>query len=277
MHLRRWLKRHLPIALRGPIRYGHVRGSIVLHSLSERLFPPPSVGLPLPPPGLRYRVGSIARQDFLDIGRNCARDLKNHIQSLGKEIGSFDRVLDFGCGSGRVLRHLCDLPETCRLYGSDIDPEAIAWCRSHLLRGHFAVNGPVPPLAFASESFDLIYALSVFTHLNEDYQRAWLAELARVAKPGGVVMLTTNGTYTQGLNFQEGLLSSKEMQDLRSNGFLFKVVETGRLKSDGLPDFYQIAFHTSDYVTRVWANYFTVRHYAERGMDGYQDLVVLSK
>jgi ubiquinone/menaquinone biosynthesis C-methylase UbiE len=56
----------------------------------------------------------------------------------------------------------------------------------------FEVNGLAPPLAYEANHFDFIYALSVFTHLPESLQTAWMSELARVLKPGGYLLMTTH-------------------------------------------------------------------------------------
>src|SRR5206468_8257505 len=57
----------------------------------------------------------------------------------------------------------------------------------------FETNGLSPPLAFGDASFDLAYALSVFTHLPEAIQHDWMDELRRVVRPGGFVLLTMHG------------------------------------------------------------------------------------
>ena len=77
--------------------------------------------------------------------------------------------------------------------GSDRDNGAVDWCRRHLPFAHLARNDLAPPLVFADESFDLVYALSVFTHLTEDLQEGWRDELRRVLRPGGRLFVTTHG------------------------------------------------------------------------------------
>ena len=52
-----------------------------------------------------------------------------------------------------------------------------------------------PPLPFATESFDLVYSISVFSHLDEQLGDAWLAEVARVFVPGGVALLSVHGAH----------------------------------------------------------------------------------
>ncbi len=110
------------------------------------------------------------------------------------------RVLDFGCGCGRVLAYL-RREIAGELTGSDIDGEAIAWCQENLAEvGTFVRNEIMPPLPFPDATFDLTYAVSVFTHLPKRMERAWLRELTRVTKPGGYLLLTTNGTHGVPLN-----------------------------------------------------------------------------
>jgi SAM-dependent methyltransferase len=203
-------------------------------------------------------------------------DLKNSLSLTGKGFQDFNNMLEFGCGCGRVLRHLCDLPEKCRISGTDIDREAIEWCRSNLPRFSFGVNNPLPPLPYPAGNFDLVYAISVFTHLDEDYQFAWLAELKRVLRPGGILIATTHGAFIHDLASRRGSLSPVELETLQHKGLLFKTGRKGLFKLDSLPDFYQAAFHTKQYVTEAWTKFFTIRHYLERGLEDYQDLVLLS-
>src|SRR5207244_2931679 len=102
-----------------------------------------------------------------------------------------DSVLDFGCGCGRVTRYWNDFGG--EVSGSDVSAKAVAWCRANLTFARFEVNRLAPPLAFPDEQFDLVYALSVFTHLTEELQLAWRDELRRVLRPGGRLFVTTHG------------------------------------------------------------------------------------
>jgi SAM-dependent methyltransferase len=280
MRVKRLAREIVPNAVLGPIRYWHLRSSALVASLKD-LWVPPNAGesaLPLPPPLLRYRVdGQMDGDTFVSVGRNCAQDLKRSLTAMGKDLYAFENVLDFGCGCGRVLRYFHDHPESCRFFGTDIDPEAIAWCRARLLFATFGVNDRFPPLPFAAETFDLIYGISVFTHLDEDYQSAWLHELRRVTRPGGTLMLSLHGAYAQGIALRQGVFGRRDAETLRDKGFLFQVLETGRFKRDGLPDFYQCAFHTEPYVRETWSRVFTVRDYVERGINNHQDLVLLTR
>jgi SAM-dependent methyltransferase len=103
--------------------------------------------------------------------------------------GAVGRLLDFGCGWGRIYRLF--LRDSDKLVGVDIDSGCIAICRSALPDGDFEVCGVEPPLGFAEHSFDTVAAYSVFSHLAERVFTSWMLEFSRVLAPGGRVFFTT--------------------------------------------------------------------------------------
>jgi SAM-dependent methyltransferase len=131
-------------------------------------------------------------------------------------VRSMESVLDFGCGCGRVLRHWSHPPDT-QVHGSDFNPYMIEWCGSSLPFARFTVNGVAPPLDHEDGALDLVYAVSVFTHLLEPLQLPWLRELARVVRPGGHLLLSLNGPKQA-----EALLEGEELDR-------FKAGELGQL------------------------------------------------
>jgi SAM-dependent methyltransferase len=104
-------------------------------------------------------------------------------------------VLEWGCGPGRLIRHLPPLfaGREVRLSGTDYNPESIAWCRVNFPGMRFIDNQLEPPLPLPDNAFDVVYNFSVFTHLSQATQLAWAAELQRILKPGGWLISTTHG------------------------------------------------------------------------------------
>ena len=103
------------------------------------------------------------------------------------------RVLDFGCGAGKLLRHFLSEAESCEFYGCDIDEPSIAWLRQHYSPPlKVFLCGESPALALPDQHVDLALALSVFTHLTEHWA-GWLLELHRVLRPGGRLISTFLG------------------------------------------------------------------------------------
>jgi SAM-dependent methyltransferase len=169
-----------------------LRPSVLWHDLVYRLRGAPD-GVPLPSMSARVLVaGSPDAKWFLDGGSLAADSIRRAVARQGRDMRQFDRILDFGCGCGRVMRQWQDL-SGAQVFGTDTQQVLLAECRRILPCARLAVNGPEPPLPFAGESFDLIYSLSVFTHLDEEQQITWRDEIRRLLKPGGLWFLTTQG------------------------------------------------------------------------------------
>lgn len=224
--------------------------------------------LPAPPERLRERVhGDANLESFEGLGRRIAYNLYRALRPEFKATDSL-RVLDFGCGCGRVIRYFSPLMEGSELYAVDVDHEAIDWCKRHLgAIGEFSKNNAEPPMSFERGSFDMVYSISVMTHLPEDMQLLWLAEIERVLKPGGLALVSTHGAEVLKAR------SKRKWKQLLSEGFLYMAGEG----VDGLPEYYQNAFHTHEYIRNVWSKYFEVETIIERGVAGHQDLVVCRK
>ena len=103
------------------------------------------------------------------------------------------RVLEFGCGGGRVLRGFAGYKPGLSLVGCDIDGPTIEWNARELTFADWKVNQAAPPAPFAPESLDAIYAFSVFSHLPMQRHFSWLDDIARMLKPGGMATLTKMG------------------------------------------------------------------------------------
>jgi SAM-dependent methyltransferase len=220
----------------------------------------PADGLPLPPRRLMVRVAMTADAEwFLRSGRAGYDAIAAHV-----DLEASGSVLDFGCGCGRVTRYFHDFEG--EVAGSDLSSDAIEWCRDNLEFGSFATNRLAPPLIFDDESFDLVYALSVFTHLTGELQLAWRDELRRVLRPGGRLLFTSHGTsYLPRLDDDER--ARFERGEL--------VVRWGEVVGSNLCS----AYHPERYLRETFAEGFTFLELEPEGARGNptQDLVLLQK
>lgn len=223
---------------------------------------------PTPPEDLQIRVTGAAAGEFHRTGRLVAETVLALLEADDRPLAPKARVLDFGCGPARVLANLAEIRPGLQLWGSDIDPEAIAWCSAELGDlAEFQVNGAAPPLPFADEAFDAIYSISIFTHLPEPMQFAWLSELRRVLRPGGVLLTTK-------LDPAAFDLPAEIKRAGADRGFAYWGDAD---KTAGLPDFYRLAYHSDAYVHREWGRYFDVLKVGSMDLSGAQDSVLLRR
>ena len=230
-------------------------------------------GVPVPPAALMERVAGSSNprlftvsgltpftEFFVALSRHC-------------DLSSVHRLLDWGCGCGRVSMHFLHFlsgagsPE---FYGCDIDGEAITWCAEHFRSGKFTRIEPWPPTPYEDATFDVAVGNSVFTHLQRDAQTAWLAEMKRIIAPGGLFLASTHGEFAAYFTFRDkadyalrnGI--SDDMPDSRLDG----------IAPDG---YYRAVFQTRAYTEREWSKHFEILEYIERGMGHFQDLVVMRR
>ncbi|MGL5923450.1 class I SAM-dependent methyltransferase [Chroococcidiopsis sp.] len=170
-----------------------------------------SVELAVPPQEFWLGYGK-TREEYLSSGAEDTQKMLELAKSSGLTLTAGDRVLDFGCGACRMTRHLQKYAQSCEIWGVDIDADMIYWCKEHLEPlFNFAVTTTIPHLPFEDRYFDLIYAGSLFTHVD-DLTEAWLLELRRILSPKGRLYLTIHDNQTIKLlhtDFQNIFLSKK--------------------------------------------------------------------
>jgi SAM-dependent methyltransferase len=150
---------------------------------------------PQPPAELISYVGHHDPERQVEDFEQFGRRYRAAILDLLPPGWSFEgkRVLDFGCGAGRVLRHILDEARGAELHGCDIDAASIAWLQENLSPPiHFFRNEEEPGLPFADRHFDLIWATSVFSVLTDTWS-GWLCELHRVLRRDGLLIATFVG------------------------------------------------------------------------------------
>jgi SAM-dependent methyltransferase len=146
---------------------------------------------PIPPRGLRERnaVNSIAY--WQQAVEEAAAPLDGLLAKVGTRVEDLDRVLDFGCGAGKVVASLRERGP--HISCCDLHEPSIAWLRSTYPDVDAFVNDYDPPVERPDGSFDLVLAWSVLTHLDRDHQAKWLNDWARLVRPGGTVLATILG------------------------------------------------------------------------------------
>lgn len=220
---------------------------------------------PVPPASLRLRVGrNSSRQEFLTVGRRCADDVFEAFDEARDRERAYARWLDFGCGCGRVARHLLERPEVDALDGIDVDAQQVAWTARHLPGQWLAISGD-PRLPTPSGSYDVVFSVSVFTHLSQPEQDAWLAELRRILAPGGLLIVSTHSPKLANEAFS---LQPSQQQALDDSGFLY-VAAAGAFNEHA-------TFHSEAYLRSVWTRHFELRVFQPAGLGDYQDLSVCS-
>jgi SAM-dependent methyltransferase len=235
----------------------------------------------MPPAPMRIRVAGTDNPEWFHVsGRITCEIYESALASVGRHLADFHDVLDFGCGVGRVLRWLQPLLPDAHFSGSESDEAAIEWIRENYPNVETATtskNG-LPPLRFADASFDLVVGYSIFTHLNAEYQDAWLAELQRLVRPGGILLLSISGPRM--LEYTLTKSDHSDLADLRNRAATFATDGILHWLGDGwetlFPAYYHTTFHAHQYIRDHWSRWFTVLAIDANTPDVMpQDIVIL--
>ena len=222
---------------------------------------------PIPPAALRARSGSLEIDSFATSGAHYVEVLQDLLEPTGRTVADFRHVLDLACGCGRILVPLWRrFGDRTAVHGCDIDRGAIEWLRRNHAGIDVEVNHSDPPLPYGEASFDLVYSISLFTHLSEPAQDAWLREVRRVLAPGGVALLTIHGEralrgFVDGetVGAIRGARERLAARSLAEAGFVYEAAEPSRwnaLRFIGTTGAWGLAFHTDEYVRERWGRVF---------------------
>ncbi len=115
------------------------------------------------------------------------------LERAGSTLAPGARALDFGCSSGRVVRVLAAVRPDMAWLGCDPNEAAIEWAAANLQLAEFFTNEQEPPLRLENGTLDFVYGISVWSHFDAVAALQWLAEIHRVLRPGGVLVMTAAG------------------------------------------------------------------------------------
>ncbi|MFG0316307.1 MAG: class I SAM-dependent methyltransferase [Planctomycetota bacterium JB042] len=231
----------------------------------------PPADLPFPPEDvMRRATGNAATAFWLATGAKDGGDF-HRLVGRWRDPSTIGRLLEWGCGAGRLSRHLIERFDRSEVFGCDIDHEAAAWSDRHL-NGTFVGTETDPPLPYEDGGFDLVVGLSVFTHLTHDYQERWLAELERVLAPGGLLLVTTHGTFAARWLYP----NADDLERLFATGFHDSIRDEG-LGKVASGDYYKSTFQTEAYTRAFWGRRFDVLEFVEGGCHNLQDIWLLRR
>lgn len=224
----------------------------------------PRAPLPLPPLELSVRIGSPTLEGFEEIGRGVKDTITRCLPPGFAFRGS--RCLDFGCGIGRVVRHFAEEAQSAEFWGCDIDGTSIRWAVENLTPPfRFYQMSQAPSLPFEDSSFDLIYAIAVFSQVYDDWHQ-WAVEIRRVLKPGGVFFMS----YAGQTPFEEMLSLPYDGFDPRPGLYIKNPFNSW---NRGGP----MVFMSPAWVERHWGSLFDIEFVAPDGLLDYQTICVMRK
>jgi SAM-dependent methyltransferase len=231
-------------------------------------------------------VHAMARGDLSAAGAPTLADLVvGELERSGLELRPGQRILDFGCSSGRVLRSLIAVYPEIDWLGCDPNDAAVAWAAENL-DGEFFVSGQTPPLPLEDATLDGAFAISIWSHFSPAAARLWLDEMHRVIKPGGRLLLTTHGwhslrLYKQAFEAGNGGLSPEHVLDCqralleRGSWYFDSFGENGDwgVKS---PDWGH-SFFLPEWLLDELLPQWSLRSFVEAGLEANQDVYVFER
>jgi SAM-dependent methyltransferase len=161
--------------------------------LGAMLRPVGLIDFPVPPYDLMRTTGSRTLRQYYESGITtylpiATLAMREHINLEDNIV-----VLDFGCGVGRQLLQFTRNYPAPSYHACDVHPDYVSFVKQHYPGVEVKQSSFTPPLDYPDDTFDVIYSVSVFSHLSPEDHRRWLEELARVLKLGGYCFLTIEG------------------------------------------------------------------------------------
>lgn len=227
---------------------------------------------PFPPDANKFRtIGDTHETRFKMGGATIFKNVEAYLGDLGHTWSDFPNILDWGCGAGRVTRYL--IGESGQsVTGADIDSDNVGWCRDNLTGGRFETIPLMPKTTFKDGEFDLAIGISVFTHLTEPVQFAWLDELRRIIRPGGYALMSVQG-LTQ---FAYNRFPPDLYLRVQSEGFIDHAVDPVLVDHVEDKEYYRTTLHSRPYIVDRWSEYFEVVEIAD-AIAALQDFIVLRR
>jgi 2-polyprenyl-3-methyl-5-hydroxy-6-metoxy-1,4-benzoquinol methylase len=258
-------------ATEGLSKQVHFKFKKLQHYLKNQQFRKNNPSIAIPPDEWLFETFQLDYLKYFDDGKLAAKEILDWtIDLIPSEMPT---ILDWGCGTGRIIQYMHQYNPYALLYAADINKKMIDWDHQNIKDVHFSVINSNTPTAYPANYFDLVYGISVYTHLSSNLQEEWLVELHRMIKPAGILLITTHGSF---FNSQ---LSKKEKILLAENGFFEKAFHhKNKLQSGDRND---TMYVTEDYLKKIIEANFEIKSYYDGTKYpekfGGQDLWILQK
>lgn len=206
-----------------------------------------SATLPTPPLHLLQRTGFLGSDATASAYHEIGAAGRTLIETMLPDDWSWHgkKVLDFGCGVGKVIRHFAPETAVAEFTGCDIHAPSIDWLEQNLSPPfRFFRCAEEPPLPQPDGYFNLIYAISVYTHLT-DHWAEWLLEHHRVLAPDGLLIASFLG---------EGMIEPLIGERWDENKIGMNTLWAGKAWDAGGP----ITFHSPWWLRAHWGRAFDV-------------------
>jgi SAM-dependent methyltransferase len=249
------------------------------------------IDFPVPPNSSMRKTAKGSIRHYYMSGIRSYLPIAVSAQFQGIRLDQNVRVLDFGCGVGRQLLHFTRKYSAPAFYACDIDETSVAFIQKSYPQVQAYTNSYFPPLNYEPGFFDMVYSVSIFSHLNPEDQKKWLEELARVTRKGGCCFLTIHGyPAVARMSRHFGVRADELRQRLTREGLLYKEYATWKedvarqnvlkIASNmvGIQNSYGMTLLSPQYVAANWsAHGFQVLGVVEGVIDDLQDLVILRR
>jgi 2-polyprenyl-3-methyl-5-hydroxy-6-metoxy-1,4-benzoquinol methylase len=243
-----------------------------------------------PDPAMQASFVGSSNTHALREGLHFYRVILHHLKTYSNDLTPDSKVLDFGVGWGRYMRFFYRDVALNNLYGVDPWHLAIDLCKETNVHGQLLQIGLRPPMVLADETFDLVFAYSVFSHLSPDVGSSWVEELARCLKPGGMLVVTTQGrTFidycaslrdkpSESLWHQALQKSFSDVEKMYSDYDAGNILYAANGGGEGLPpDVYGDAIVPKQHVEKHWTKHLELVNFIDDRNLLPQALIVMKK
>ena len=193
----------------------------------------------------------------------------------GRPLSGFDTILDWGAGVGRVASNVIKyFAPNSEIWCADIDDVNITMAADFCDNARCSRLPYWPPADLPGDYFDLIYGISVFTHLTEAAQDLWLRELSRISRSGAILVMSANTEFAAAFLSE---IDQSHMADLLAVGISDRVSDRNLGAKLERRNYYRVTYHLSDYIRDIWGKHFEIIEIVHRADVQVQDFVVMRK